>query len=291
MNEFKLISDSTSDLPIGLVTELDLHIIPMIYTIDGKDFSNSPNDTDETAHQFYEKLRGGKMPTTSQINVETYKDNFIPFLKDGLDILYICFSSGLSSSYNSALIAVQDLKEEFPERRIVVVDSLCASMGEGLLVYHAAMRKKDGMSLDETAAWLEDNKLHLGHWFTVEDLNHLKRGGRVSSAAALVGTMLSIKPVLHVDDEGHLIPVEKVRGRRNSLNSLVDRMIKDAIDPAGQMVFISHGDSLEDAQYVQKRIEEKLGVKSFVLNPIGPVIGTHSGPGTIALFFMANKRL
>ena len=290
MAGFKIISDSTSDLPLDLVTELDVHIIPMVYTIDGQDFTNSPADTDETAHAFYEKLRGGKMPTTTQINMDTYKENFSPYLKQGLDILYICFSSGLSSSYNSALIAVSDLKEDFPERKIVVIDSLCASLGEGLFVYHAAMQKKSGKNLAETAAWLEENRSCLAHWFTVEDLNHLKRGGRLSSAAALVGTMLNIKPVLHVDNEGHLVPVEKIRGRRNSLDALVDHMAKTAIDPAEQIVFISHGDALDDAKYVQKRVEAKLGVKSFVINPIGPVIGTHSGQGTIALFYLGKNR-
>lgn len=292
MADYKIISDSTADLSVQLIEDADVHIIPMIYNIDGKDYSNSPYDSVQSAHEFYELLRNGKMSTTTQINMDTFINEFTPWLEKGLDILYICFSSGLSSTISSANLAVEDLKDKFPDRRIVVVDSLAASMGEGLLVYLAGMKKKqENLSLDELAKWVEDNRLHLAHWFTVEDLNHLKRGGRVSAAAALVGTMLNIKPVLHVDDEGHLIPVEKVRGRRTSLNSLVEHMEKTAVDPAGQVVFISHGDAPKDAEYVANRIREKLGVKTICMNPIGPVIGSHSGPGTVALFFLATKRL
>ncbi len=290
MSEYKIISDSTTDLSPELIRAGDLHIIPMTYTIDGKDYLNSPFDDTLSNHEFYELLRSGKMSTTSQINVGTFKDEFRPWLQKGLDILYICFSSGLSSTYNSALLAAEDLREEFPERQIKVVDSLCASMGEGLLVYLAAMKKKEGLSLTELTQWLEDNKLHLAHWFTVEDLNHLKRGGRVSAAAALVGTMLSIKPILHVDDEGHLIPMEKVRGRRASLDGLVDHMGKTAINPSEQIIFISHGDAPKDAEYVANKVRERFGVKEIHINPIGPVIGTHSGPGTVALFFLGKNR-
>lgn len=291
MPDYKIISDSTTDLPKELVEELDLHIVPMIYTIDNKDYVNSPYDSGLSSHEFYELLRKGKMSTTTQINMATFKDEFRPWLEKGMDILYICFSSGLSSTIGSAKLAVDDLKEDFPDRRILVVDSLSASMGEGLLVYHAAMKKREGLSLDQLAAWVEENRLHLAHWFTVEDLNHLKRGGRVSSAAALVGTMLNIKPVLHVDDEGHLIPVEKVRGRRTSLESLVHHMSKTAVDPGSQVVFISHGDALKDAEYTAAKVREKFGVEKIYINPIGPIIGSHSGPGTVALFFLADKRL
>lgn len=291
MPDYKIISDSTTDLPAELVEELGLHIVPMLYTINGKDYVNSPNDSGLSSSEFYDLLRQGKMSTTTQINMATFKDEFRPWLKKGMDILYICFSSGLSSTIGSARLAVEDLKEEFPDRRVLVVDSLSASMGEGLLVYHAAMKKREGLTLDQLAAWVQENRLHLAHWFTVEDLNHLKRGGRVSSAAALVGTMLNIKPVLHVDDEGHLIPVEKVRGRRASLESLVSHMAKTAADPGGQVVFISHGDALKDAEYVASKVREKFGVKTIYINPIGPIIGSHSGPGTVALFFLADKRL
>ena len=205
-------------------------------------------------------------------------------------MLYIAFSSGLSGTYQSAVLAREELKQRFPDRRLEVFDSLCASMGEGLLVYHAAKLRQAGKSLDEVLAWLKENVLNLCHWFTVDDLNHLKRGGRVSTATALVGTMLGIKPVLHVDDEGHLIPVSKVRGRKQSLDALVRRMEDTVLDPADQMVFISHGDCLEDAQYVERQIREKLGVQQVKLGFIGPVIGAHSGPGTVALFFLGKER-
>ena len=291
MSNFKIVTDSTSDLPVSLIEELELHVIPMLYTVDGKDYLNTPDERELSSHDFYDLLRAGKTSTTTQINSEVFKDEVKPYLDQGLDVLYLGFSSGLSSTFNSVRIAVLELKEEFPDRKVVAVDTLAASLGEGLIVYHAAMRKKEGMSIDETAAWVEENKLHLAHWFTVDDLNHLKRGGRVSGAAAFVGTMLNIKPVLHVDDEGHLIPVDKVRGRRKSLEELVSHMEKTAINPSEQTVFISHGDALEDAQYVEKLIRERLGVQTVYINPIGPVIGTHSGPGTIALFFLAKNRL
>ncbi|MFB0921494.1 MAG: DegV family protein [Oscillospiraceae bacterium] len=291
MSNYKIVTDSTSDLPAFLVEELELHVIPMLYTVDEKDYLNTPDEKYLSSHDFYELLRAGKTSTTTQINGEIFKDEVRPYLREGLDVLYLGFSSGLSSTFNSIRLATEDLKEEFPDRKIVLVDTLAASMGEGLIVWHAATRKKQGMSLDEVASWVEENKLHLAHWFTVDDLNHLKRGGRVSGAAAFVGTMLNIKPVLHVDDEGHLIPVDKVRGRRKSLEELVARMEKTAINPLEQTIFISHGDAPEDAKYVEKLVRERMGVKTVYINPIGPVIGSHSGPGTIALFFLASKRL
>lgn len=239
---------------------------------------------------FYNKLRAGVMSTTTQVNSEEFIQVFTPVLEAGDDILYIAFSSGLSGTCQSAHLAKKELEQKFPGRRIEVFDSLCASMGEGLLVYHAATRKNNGASLDEVLAWLKENVLHLCHWFTVDDLNHLKRGGRVSTATALVGTMLGIKPVLHVDDEGHLIPVSKVRGRKQSLDALVKKMEETAIDPQDQVIFISHGDCLEDAKYVARQVREKLGVKDVKINFIGPVIGAHSGPGTVALFFLGSSR-
>ncbi|MBP8639893.1 MAG: DegV family protein [Oscillospiraceae bacterium] len=291
MSNYKIVTDSTSDLPVKLIEELDLHVIPMLYTVDGKDYLNTPDEKELSSHDFYDLLRAGKTSTTTQINSEVFKDEVRQYLQQGLDVLYLGFSSGLSSTFNSVRLATSELKEEFPDRRVVALDTLAASLGEGLIVYHAAMRKKEGLSIDEVAAWVEENKLHLAHWFTVDDLNHLKRGGRVSGAAAFVGTMLNIKPVLHVDDEGHLIPVDKIRGRRKSLEELVAHMEKTAIKPSEQTVFISHGDALEDAKYVEKLVRERFGVQTIYINPIGPVIGTHSGPGTIALFFLAEKRL
>ncbi len=290
MAQYQIVTDSTTDITAEMIREMDLHVIPLCYTIEGRVCHNIPGGGEMTDHEFYEKLRTGSMSTTSQINSEEFVAQFTPFLEQGKDILYLAFSSGLSGTCQSASIAKQELVEKFPDRRIEVFDTLCASMGEGLLVYHAAGLKKEGKTLDEVLSWLQENVLHLCHWFTVDDLYHLKRGGRVSAATALVGTALGIKPVLHVDDEGHLINVSKARGRKKSLDALVDRMAETAIDPQKQTVFISHGDCLEDAQYMEHQVRERLGVKDIRINFIGPVIGAHSGPGTVALFFLGTVR-
>ncbi len=290
MANYKLTTDSTTDLSPELVEELELHIIPMHFTIDGKDYRNTPDEKDLSSHEFYELLRNGKTSLTTQINGETFKDEVRQYLDAGLDILHLCFSSGLSSTYNSIRLAAEDLKEEYPDRKIIIIDTLSESMGEGLLAYHAAQRRKQGMSIEDVAAWVEENKFHMAHWFTVDDLNFLKRGGRLSGAAAFFGTVLNVKPVLNSDNEGHLIPREKVRGRRKSLDALISHMEKTAINPSEQVVFISHGDALEDAQYVERQVRERFGVKTTYINPIGPVIGSHSGPGTVALFFLATER-
>ena len=221
MREYKILTDSTTDLSPQLVAQTGVTVLPMTYTIGEKSYRNDPEETDLSSGDFYDMLRGGAMSTTSQINVETFREVAGKMARDGFDVLYVGFSSGLSGTFNSARIAFEDLSAEYPEHKFLAVDSLCASMGEGLLVYHAAQQQKAGRSIEETARWLEENKLHLAHWFTVDDLNHLKRGGRVSGAAAFFGTMLNIKPVLHVDDAGHLIPMEKVRGRKASLDALV----------------------------------------------------------------------
>ena len=287
---YRILTDSTGDLTPELVQELDLTVIPMEFTVDGKSYRNYPDGHEMSAKDFYDLLRAVKTSTTAQINSHEFTEWADPILQAGEDLLYIAFSSGLSGTCQSALLAKQELSEKYPDRKFLVVDSLCASMGEGLLVYYAAKMQQEGKSIDEVYQWLQENKLHLCHWFTVDDLNHLKRGGRVSSAAALFGTMLGIKPVLHVDDAGHLIPVAKIRGRKQSLDSLVAHMEETVTEPEKQVIFISHGDCLQDAQYVADKIREKWKVKDIVLNEIGPVIGTHSGPGTVALFFLGSKR-
>ena len=290
MGTYRIVTDSTTDLTPELIQELDVQVIPLCYIMEGKTYHNIPGGGEMTDREFYAKLRAGSMSTTTQVNSEEFLRVFTPLLEAGQDVLYIGFSSGLSGTCQSAALAREELKQRFPGRRLEVFDSRCASMGEGLLVYHAAKLQQAGKSLDEVLSWLKENVLNLCHWFTVDDLNHLKRGGRVSTATALVGTMLGIKPVLHVDNEGHLIPVSKVRGRKQSLDALVRRMEDTALDPAGQMVFISHGDCLEDARYVERQIREKLGVRQVELGFIGPVIGAHSGPGTVALFFLGKER-
>ena len=290
MREYKILTDSTTDLSPQLVAQTGVTVLPMTYTIGEKSYRNDPEETELSSGDFYDMLRGGAMSTTSQINVETFREVAGKMARDGFDVLYVGFSSGLSGTFNSARIAFEDLSAEYPEHKFLAVDSLCASMGEGLLVYHAAQQQKAGRSIEETARWLEENKLHLAHWFTVDDLNHLKRGGRVSGAAAFFGTMLNIKPVLHVDDAGHLIPMEKVRGRKASLDALVAHMEKDAVDPASQTVFISHGDCRADAEYVADLVREKFGTQDIRIHSIGPVIGSPSGPGTVALFYLGRTR-
>ena len=289
MNNYIITTDTTTDLPEDYIKKHDLGIMSLTYTLEGTTYSKeNPLDV----RLFYEKMRNGSMPTTSQVNPENAKNIFLPYLKDGYDILHIAFSSGLSGSYNSTRIAAEELSEEFPDRKITIIDSLAASLGEGLLVHKAVMLKEQGADLDTVADWVEQNKLHIVHNFTVDDLFHLHRGGRVSKATAILGTMINVKPILHVDDEGHLIALSKVRGRKKSLQALVDSMEKQmgAYRSQNDIVFISHGDSLADAQYVADLVKQRFGIESFLINYVGPTIGAHSGPGTIALFYMGDYR-
>ena len=289
MAEYVIFTDSTTDLTPELVAEMDVQVLPMRFMLDGKEYSNYPDNRELSPKEFYDKLRAGSMSTTSQINSAAFIEAFTPVLEAGKDILYVAFSSGLSGTYQSACLAAEDLREQFPERTIECVDTLQASMGEGLVAYAAAMLKKDGMSLAELAAWLRENVQRFCAWFTVDDLMFLKRGGRLSGVAAVAGTLLGIKPVLHVDPDGHLIAMEKVRGRKASLDGLVRHFETSAENHADQTVFISHGDCLEDCQYVADKIKA-FGVKRICIGTIGPVIGAHSGPGTVALFFTGSPR-
>ena len=290
MEPYIIITDSAVDLSAEMAQELDLMIIPLTFTMAGKDYRNYLDEREMSTKEFYRRIRAGETATTAQINTMEFTEVFTPVLQSGTDILYIAFSSGLSGTYNAACLAAQGLREKFPDRKIFVVDSRAASMGQGLLVYHTVRQKRSGYPIEEAARWVEEHRDSLCHWFTVDDLNHLKRGGRISSAAALFGTMLGIKPVLHVDDDGHLIPVEKVRGRRASLDALLSHMEQTITTPEEQVIFISHGDSLQDAQYVAEQCRSRFGVQDVILHEIGPVIGAHSGPGTIALFFLGTRK-
>ncbi len=287
---YKLLSDSTMDITQEMAKDLGIDVISLKFTINDNTYNGDLGATELSKSAFYKLLREGKMATTSQINTGEFTDWFEKYLSEGQDILYIAFSSGLSGTYQSATIAQKELAVKYPERKIVIVDSLSASMGEGLMVYIAAKKRQEGLSLEKLAQWLELNKLKLAQWFTVDDLHHLKRGGRVSAATAMVGTMLGIKPVLHVDDTGHLIPKEKIRGRKQSLDFLAKKLDELAININEQDIFISHGDCILDAEYLANKIKEKHSPKSIVINHIGPVIGSHSGPGTVALFFLATNR-
>ena len=290
MNDYVLLTDSSADLPQQLVEELGVEVLPLCFTMGDKTYRNWPDNREMDPEEFYRMLREGAMATTSAVNVGDYTEALTPFLEAGKDVLVLAFSSGLSATCNSARIAAQELNEQYPQQRVRVVDTLCASLGQGLLVWHAAKLKQAGKSLDEVGDWAEENKLRLCHWFTVSDLHFLKRGGRISPATAVLGTMLSIKPVMHVDDDGHLIKVGTARGRGASLKALVDHMAETAEDPGNQVVFISHGGCLEDAQKVAQDVKARFGTKEVVINYVGPVIGAHSGPGTVALFFLGSKR-
>ncbi len=289
---FQIITDSTADLPAEYLQEHQIKCMPISYILDGITYGG---ERELGWKEFYAMMRNeGKMPTTSQLNPAEIKKYLEESAEGAQQILYLAFSSGLSGTCGNAKLAAVEVMEERPGIRIIVVDSLCASMGEGLFVHKAVKMRDEGKSMEETARWLEAHVQNFVHVFTVDDLHHLYRGGRVSKAAAVLGTMISIKPKLHVDDEGHLILIGKVRGRKKSLSALVDYMEEKmgswAEENREDMVFISHGDALEDAEYVRDQIKERLGCEHFMINHIGPTIGAHSGPGTIALFFMGESR-
>lgn len=289
MNKFIITSDTTADLPKDYVEKNEIGILPMSFQIEGKDYSG---DEELDIKEFYDKMRNGLMPTTSQINPTQAKSKFEEYLKNGYDVLHISFSSGLSGSYNNTRIASIELNDEYKNKKVVVIDSLSVSLGEGLLVNKAVELRNEGKSIDEVAKWLEENKIKVCQHFTVNDLNHLYRGGRVSRATAILGSVIGVKPIIHVDNEGKLIPIAKVRGRKQSLTKLIDNMEKTigSYKSENKTVFISHGDAYEEAVALGERIKEKFGVEFIMISPIGPVIGSHSGPGTVAVFFMGEKR-
>ncbi|MCT8975958.1 DegV family protein [Clostridium sp. CX1] len=284
-----LITDSCSDLPLEYIENNNIIYMSLTYEIKGQEFKDDFWKTTKSK-EFYDKLREGELSKTSQVNSHRYYEEFKKHITENNSIIYVGFSSALSGSTNSAAIAREQLLEEFKDADITVVDTKGASMGQGLLVYYANEMLKKEAPKEEVVNWLEENKLKLSHWFTVEDLNHLKRGGRISSTAAVVGTLLNIKPVLHVDNEGKLVPVEKVKGRKKSLKTLVDKLSEKIVNAEEQIIGISHGDCIEDAEHVRDLILEQYKVKDFIITNVGPVIGSHSGPGTVALFFLGSSR-
>ncbi len=287
MANYIIVSENSTDLPENYFTENNVALINLSFSIDDKEYAS----LDEfSIKDFYDMMRKGHLTKTSQVTLEVFELEFTRLLLKGFDILYLGFSSGLSGTYNCGRLTAEKLRERFPERKIYTIDSLCASLGQGLLLMHAVEKKKEGMGIDELARWLESNKLNLVHIFTVDDLAYLHRGGRVSKAAAIAGSILGIKPVLHVDNEGKLIPVEKVRGRKQALNKTVDLVIERTGNYKNTFYAISHGDCIEDARYVESEVKKRMGVKNCMMNDIGPVIGSHAGPGTIALFMLGEKR-
>ena len=291
MKDYVIFTDSTTDLPSSMADELGLKVIPLGFSFENENYLNYLDHRQLSIHKFYERIQNGEKSTTTLINTMSFIENFEPVLKEGKDILYIAFSSELSGTYQSSVVAAEELREKYKDSKIICVDTKAASMGEGLLVYTAAKKKsEENLNLDELHQWILDNRLKVCHWFTVDDLNHLKRGGRVSAVSATVGTVLNIKPILHVDNEGKLIPVSNVRGRKKSLHALVDKMIETSINPEEQTVFISHANALQDAEYLANLVKEKLHVKDVVINFIGPVIGSHTGQGAMTLFFFGKER-
>ncbi len=287
MRDYIITTSSTADLPVEIREKFNIELNYLTFTIDGVDYK----EEDMPYKEFYNGMRNkGSLPKTSACNVMDTVVLFEKHVKEGKDILHISFSSGLSSTYDNECIAAKEVMESNPDSNIIVIDSLCASLGQGLLVYYAARMKEKGCSMKEVAEWVENNKLHICHQFTVDDLHHLHRGGRVSKTVAVIGTIVSVKPVLHVDNEGHLIPLKNVRGRRKSLETLVDNMLEQIEGYDNEAIFIGHGDCIEDAEYVANLVTETTGIKNIVIGYVGTVIASHSGPGTLALFFMGKER-
>lgn len=288
--EYVIMTDSSCDLPQELADQLGLEVLPLEVMADGKNYRNWLDGRDKGFKEFYKLAREGKELKTSAVNTAAFEEKMEKLLKEGKDVLYIGFSAGLSTTYNSGESAARELREKYPDRKIYTVDTLAASLGQGMITYYAAKKKEEGATIEEVRDFVESEKLHMCHWFTVDDLNYLKRGGRISAATAAIGTMLSIKPVMHMDNEGHLVAVGKARGRKAALKALADSMESTMLPGRNETIFISHGDSLEDAEYLANLVRERTGVQDIVINYVGPVIGAHSGPGTIALFFWGSER-
>ena len=288
MSTYKIITDSACDLPEAMLRELDITAVPLTVNFRGQTHSDSVEDRE--VKELYDAMRHGEVATTAAVNPDGWASQIEAALAAGFDALVLTFSGGLSTTYQSAVIAANDLLESYPQRKVMVVDTCAAALGQGLLVWHTAKQRDMGLSLEELAAWVEENKNHVAHWFTVDDLVYLKRGGRVSAATALVGTMLNIKPVLHVDNEGPLVRMVKARGRKAAVNTLVSRLTELGEGWDNSTVFICHADALADAQALAEQVKAKCGVKEAFIGNLGAVIGSHAGPGTLALFFMGREK-
>ena len=288
--EYVIMTDSSCDLPQELADQLGLEVLPLEVMADGKNYRNWLDGREIGFKEFYKLAREGKELKTSAVNTAAFEEKMEKLLKEGKDILYIGFSAGLSTTYNSGEAAARELREKYLDRKIYTVDTLAASLGQGMIIYYAAKKKEAGATIEEVRDFVENEKLHMCHWFTVDDLNYLKRGGRISAATAAIGTMLSIKPVMHMDNEGHLVAVGKARGRKAALCQLLDTMGELGEGLEGQTTFICHSDCMDDAQYVASQMKERFGVAQVNINWIGPVIGAHTGPGTIGIFFWGRER-
>lgn len=285
----KIVTDSCCDLPYEFIKACNIQVLPLTIIMNGEEEKDHLAETMQY-DRFYEAILNGTMPQTAQVNAYQFTEVFRECAKNNEPVIYIGVSGNLSGCVGSALMALEEVKEDYPDAQIAVVDSRCASMGLGLLVYYAVEQMNQGLNLEELTHWLELNKQHIIHWFTVMDLNHLFRGGRVSKAAATFGSLLQIKPILHVNNEGRLVPIDKVKGRKKSLRLLVEKVKEDLVDPENAVVFISHGGCLQEAEAVKEMILEECGVKEIKINYIGAAIGSHAGPGTVAIFFKGIQR-
>ena len=291
MRDYVILTDSCCDLSAEMAAELGVEVLPLSLQMGDRTYRNYLDGREIGFHEFYERIRSGELATTSAVNVGQFEDAMSAILEQGKDILCISFSSALSTTYQSACIAAESVQAKHPEGRIRVIDSLSASLGQGLLMYLTAHKKlEENLTLDQLGDWVEENKLHVCHWFTVDDLNYLKKGGRVSAATALVGTMLSIKPIMHTSDEGKLTVVGKARGRKSSLNTLIDTVGRLGINLQDQVMFICQADCQAEAETVAAQLKQRYGVKEVYINYIGPVIGSHTGPNTMGLFFVGTER-
>ena len=290
MRDFVLATDSSCDLTQELADKFELTVVPLTVDINGKVYTNYLDGREIGFKDFYDLSRAKADIKTSCPSLDAFKKAFTEILESGKDILYIGFSSALSATTQNARITAEELSEEYPDSKIIVVDSLAASMGQGLLIKYIYEEKQKGGSIEEVAQYAEETKLHICHWFTVNDLMHLKRGGRISATTAISGTALNVKPVMHTDDEGRLTNVGKARGRKASLQALLDHMKETAVNPKEQTIYISHGDCEDEVKDFAKLIKKEVGFKEVVINYVGPVIGGHTGPGVVALFFYGTQR-
>ena len=286
---YQIITDATADLNEELLAGLpDVKIIPMHVQVNGKEYLFGPGGN-ITNEEFYAYLRSGHFATTSQINPETYRDHFEKILKQGMDVLYLCFSSGMSKTIQSAQMAIAELQEEYPDRTILCLDTLCAAVGEGLFVMEAASKQAQGMDIHQLYSWLEAHRMNLCHWVTVDTFDHLKHGGRVSATSAAMGTLLGIKPLIHVDADGKLVAMGKPRGKKKALEALLSNMEKGWLPEISNQVIIGHGDSLDVAKELRDMVAARFPEAEIYIAPIGPIIGAHAGPGVMTVFFWGNN--
>lgn len=287
---YEILTDSSANLSRSMVREIGVRVLPLSFFVSDEEYQSYQEDEEFDYAAFYARLRGKEHVKTSLINADVFIHEFEQILETGKDVLEISLSSGISGTYQAAKIAADTVRERFPERQVIVIDSLSASIGQGLLVYYAAGMRAAGKTIEEAADWVYKNRLKMVHQFTVDDLFYLKRGGRLSGGVAIVGTILQVKPVMHVDNQGCLVVQDKVNGRKKSINAFVDIFKKNAIDPQNQVVAICHGDCLKDAEYLADKIRKETDVKDIIIDYCDPVLGAHSGPGTLALFYLGEKR-